>query len=161
MPGILFADQVIVQSEEIRQIYIDEFQKAAWENGLPAQFTDRKRLEKKFLGLGSPKFDRVARTKREETETVSYTHLADFACEPQRIVIAETGKMPPQIENLYVLTAFRDKIEVLRKLARNLNVRRMLVFVNRSYDARALTERPVSYTHLDVYKRQALFCAAQ
>ena len=68
MPGILFADQVIVQSEEIRQIYIDEFQKAAWENGLPAQFTDRKRLEKKFLGLGSPKFDRVARTKREETE---------------------------------------------------------------------------------------------
>lgn len=67
--------------------------------------------------------------------------LADFAREPQRIVIAETGKMPPQIENLYVLTAFRDKIEVLRKLARNLNVRRMLVFVNRSYDARALTER--------------------
>ena len=66
LPGILFADKVIVQSEDMRQIYINEFIKAAKANGLTGEYLDRSMLEKKILGLGSPKFDKVHNVKRED-----------------------------------------------------------------------------------------------
>lgn len=65
LPGIVYANQVIVQSEKMRQIYINEYLKAAKEIGLPA---DRKQLETKILGLGSPKFDKVLNTKKSDLE---------------------------------------------------------------------------------------------
>lgn len=68
LPGTIWADKVIVQSEDMRQIYINEYSKAAKESGLPAEHTDRKKLEEKFLGLGSPKLDRVRNTDREKLE---------------------------------------------------------------------------------------------
>ncbi|MCM1124618.1 MAG: hypothetical protein NC416_18740 [Eubacterium sp.] len=68
LPGIVWADKVIVQSENMRQIYINEFIKAAKESGMPAEYTDRKKLEDKILGLGSPKLDRVHSIRREELE---------------------------------------------------------------------------------------------
>lgn len=68
LPGIIFADKVIVQSENMRQIYINEFIKAAKENGLTGEYVDRSVLEKKILGLGSPKFDKVHNVNREELE---------------------------------------------------------------------------------------------
>lgn len=69
LPGIIWADKVIVQSEKMRQIYINEFIKAARESGLPEAYTDRKKLKEKILGLGSPKLDKV-RTVRKEDVTV-------------------------------------------------------------------------------------------
>ncbi|MBO5474583.1 MAG: hypothetical protein J6A08_12495 [Lachnospiraceae bacterium] len=68
LPGIIYADKVIVQSEKMRQIYINEYRKAARENGLSGEHTDRKKLEEKILGLGSPKFDRVHKTRREDLD---------------------------------------------------------------------------------------------
>lgn len=65
LPGILFADKVIVQSEDMRQIYINEFIKAAKANGLAGEYLDRGALEKKILGLGSPKFDKVHSLRKE------------------------------------------------------------------------------------------------
>lgn len=65
LPGIIYAHQVIVQSEKMRQIYINEYLKAAKEIGL---LVDRKQLEAKILGLGSPKFDKIRNTKREDLE---------------------------------------------------------------------------------------------
>ncbi len=67
-PGVIYSHKVIVQSEKMRQIYINEYIKAARENGLSGEHTDRKYLEKKILGLGSPKFDKVLNTKKEELE---------------------------------------------------------------------------------------------
>lgn len=67
-PGVINADKVIVQSEKMKRIYVNEYLKAAKENGLQGYHIDRKRLEEKFLGLGSPKLDRVANTRREEIE---------------------------------------------------------------------------------------------
>lgn len=67
-PGTIFAHQVIVQSENMRRIYINEYLKAAKEMGLSGEHVDRKFLEKKFLGTGSPKFDKIAHTKREDLE---------------------------------------------------------------------------------------------
>lgn len=67
-PGIINADRVILQSENIRQIYINEYLKAAKAYGLIGDHLDRKKLEEKFLGLGSPKFDKVLNTKKENLE---------------------------------------------------------------------------------------------
>ena len=63
LPGTLYADEVIVQSENMRQIYINEFMKAAEERHLSVE---RSEIEKKILGLGSPKFDKVINTKKED-----------------------------------------------------------------------------------------------
>lgn len=68
MPGTIYADQVIVQSEKMRTIYIDEYRKAAKEMDLLYEHVDRSFLEKKFLGLGSPKLDKVSNTKKENLE---------------------------------------------------------------------------------------------
>lgn len=68
LPGTIWADKVIVQSEKMRQIYINEYIKAAKESGLSGEHVDRKKLEEKILGLGSPKLDKVHSTSRENME---------------------------------------------------------------------------------------------
>lgn len=68
LPGVIYADKVIVQSEKMKQIYVNEYLKAAQERGLGGYHLDRKKLEEKFLGLGSPKFDKVMNTKKEDLE---------------------------------------------------------------------------------------------
>lgn len=68
VPGTIYADRVIVQSEAMRQIYINEYRKAAKEAGLGGEHTDRKFLEKKFLGTGSPKIDKIVNTKKEDVK---------------------------------------------------------------------------------------------
>lgn len=64
LPGIVWADKVIVQSEKMRQIYINEYIKAAQAKGLSGEYTDRKKLEDKILGIGSPKLDKVQNTDK-------------------------------------------------------------------------------------------------
>lgn len=68
LPGVFYADKVIVQSEKMKEIYINEYIKAAKEQGIPGKHTDRKYLEEKILGLGSPKFDKVQNTKKEDLD---------------------------------------------------------------------------------------------
>ena len=60
-PGVLNADVVIVQSEDMRKAYIEILSEAAGEN-------TRSQWEKKILGLGSPKMDKVAGTSEEDCE---------------------------------------------------------------------------------------------
>lgn len=67
-PGVINADKVIVQSEKMKKIYVNEYLKAAKENGLQGNHLDRQYLEQKILGLGSPKIDKVLNTKREDLE---------------------------------------------------------------------------------------------
>lgn len=63
LPGTLYADRVIVQSEPARKIYIQEFQKFEEEYGCKGKFGNP---EEKFLALGSPKYDAVFRAMQEE-----------------------------------------------------------------------------------------------
>lgn len=65
LPGIIHADKVILQSEKMSQIYINEYAKALEAACVTA---DREQLRQKFLGLGSPKFDKVINTKKEDVE---------------------------------------------------------------------------------------------
>ena len=71
LPGTINADRVIVQSEKMRQIYINEYLKAAKVYGLTGEHLDRAKLEEKFLGLGSPKFDKVVNTRKEDMDVPS------------------------------------------------------------------------------------------
>lgn len=57
--GVLNADRVIVESEEIRKIYIDIWTETIGENS-------RRLWETKILALGSPKIDKIANTKKED-----------------------------------------------------------------------------------------------
>jgi hypothetical protein len=52
----------------MKQIYVNEYLKAAKDAGLGGEHLDRSYLEKKMLGLGSPKFDKVNNTKKEDLE---------------------------------------------------------------------------------------------
>ncbi len=58
VPGVIYADKVIVQSENMRQIYINVLSEEYGEE-------TRKEWENKILGLGSPKYDKVQSTKKE------------------------------------------------------------------------------------------------
>ena len=61
LPGVFHADRVIVQSEDMRQIYIDVLIKTFGEDS-------RHVWEQKILGLGSPKIDKVVNTTKEDLD---------------------------------------------------------------------------------------------
>ena len=65
LPGVIHADKVIVQSEDMRQIYINEYMKAVEAAGGKM---DRKILEDRILGLGSPKYDKAVNTKKDDLQ---------------------------------------------------------------------------------------------
>lgn len=64
LPAVINADRVIVQSEAMRRAYINVMTEIGGEK-------TRGGWEKKILGLGSPKVDKVLNTKREDLEIPS------------------------------------------------------------------------------------------
>ncbi len=61
--GVIYSDKVIVQSENMRRVYVNVMTKFGSGHGLT-----RKSWERKILGLGSPKMDKVLNTKKEDQE---------------------------------------------------------------------------------------------
>ena len=61
LPGVINADLVIVQSEDMRQAWINVLMRHT-------DISDRAYWEKKILGLGSPKIDKVLTDKKEYYE---------------------------------------------------------------------------------------------
>jgi hypothetical protein len=61
LPAIVHADKVIVQSEKVRQIYINQYCKFEKENNCEDAFGKAK---EKFIALGSPKYDKVLSAKK-------------------------------------------------------------------------------------------------
>lgn len=62
-PGVIHADQVIVQSEDMRQIYIDVLTEASGNKAAARPY-----WEKKISGAGSPKVDKVLSMTREDVD---------------------------------------------------------------------------------------------
>ena len=114
MPGIINADKVIVQSEDMKKIYVSEYLKAAKEHGLQGKHLDREYLEQKFLGLGSPKYDRVCATRKEDLNIPQeWLHVIERADGSwKKIILYNTG--------IAALLAFNekwvDKIENVLKI---------------------------------------------
>lgn len=65
LPGVIHADKVIVQSENMRRIYINEYVKAAEFHGMTV---DEVALDDKILGLGSPLLDKMKSMDVESVE---------------------------------------------------------------------------------------------
>lgn len=108
IPGTVFAHQVILQSEKMRQIYINEYIKAAKEMGLDGEHTDKKFLEKKFLGTGSPKIEKVINTKKEDLEIPE---------EWLRIIEKPDGSWKKIVfYNISVSSLLHDEEKLLRKM---------------------------------------------
>lgn len=63
LPGVLYADRVIVQSEAQRQSYINLYEQYDKQNGWNGCFGNPM---EKFVALGSPKYDKVLNAKRED-----------------------------------------------------------------------------------------------
>jgi hypothetical protein len=63
LPGCIYAHKVFVQSEKVRQTYIRVYKKLAQEHRFGDAFGQP---ESKFLALGSPKFDKVVNSRRED-----------------------------------------------------------------------------------------------
>lgn len=63
LPGVFNAHKVILQSEAMAEIYMNEYIKAAREQGVSV---NKEALKKKFLGLGSPKLEKVKNTRKED-----------------------------------------------------------------------------------------------
>ena len=61
LPGVIHAHKVVVQSEAMRQIYIDVMTEAVGEE-------TRHYWEEKILGTGSPKFDKIHNTTKENVK---------------------------------------------------------------------------------------------
>jgi len=60
---------------------------------------------------------------------------ADFLQHPEVIKVEEDSAAQDRRENLYRMTPFRNKVETVRHLARRLEVKRGLVFINKVFDA--------------------------
>ncbi len=60
-PAVIHADRVIVQSDDMRQIYINVMMEYTGN-----QDASRKYWEDKILGIGSPKVDKILYTRKEE-----------------------------------------------------------------------------------------------
>lgn len=110
-PGILYAHRVIVQSEKIRQIYIEEYTKFIRENDCEHQFGSP---EKKFTALGSPKFDRVRSARKENYQ---------LPRQWKRLIQKESGEYKKVIlynTTIHSLLKYEDK--ALKKLVSVLNI---------------------------------------
>ncbi|WP_333650836.1 hypothetical protein [Lacrimispora sp.] len=65
LPGTLYADKVIVQSETIRKTYVEELHKFERNNNCKNVYGN---IEQKILALGSPKYDKLLNTKKESLD---------------------------------------------------------------------------------------------
>ncbi|MFC5528949.1 hypothetical protein [Cohnella yongneupensis] len=63
LPGCIYAHKVFVQSEKVRQTYIRVYKKLAEQHRFGELFGQP---ESKFVALGSPKFDKVVNSRRED-----------------------------------------------------------------------------------------------
>ncbi len=68
LPGVIHADRVIVQSENMRRVYVDVMTEFTAKSGKVNESDNRKYWERKILGLGSPKVDKALNTKRKNLE---------------------------------------------------------------------------------------------
>ena len=101
VPAVVNADRVIVQSEDMKKVYVNVLTKETGEN-------TRTYWEGKILGLGSPKLDKVLRTAEEE---------CNLPKEWKRIVLKEDGSRKKVIlYNTSVTALLKQEYKMLRKM---------------------------------------------
>lgn len=116
LPGSLYADKVIVQSEKIREIYIREFHKFEEESSCAGRFGI---AEEKFLALGSPKYDKVMHTTRESVFVPEDWKRKIFKTDGSRrkVLLYNTSLMQLLQGNAQVLRKIRSVFEQMKNRA--------------------------------------------
>lgn len=104
--GCAAAHKIIVESEEVRDVYIQEY-KDAFGSQLGS-------VEKKFIALGSPKYDKVAATKLEEYELPE---------EWEKVIVRNDGKRKKVVlYNTSVVAMLHDSKRYMEKMRSVFNV---------------------------------------
>ena len=111
LPGIINANKVILQSEKMSQIYINEYAKAFEEAGASV---DKEQLKRKFLGLGSPKYDKILNIKKENVEIP-----AEWLMVIQR---SDGTRKKVVFYNTSIAALLRDKEKMLEKIKNTFRV---------------------------------------
>lgn len=121
VPAVIHADTVIVQSEMMRQVYINTMTKEVGENS-------RRIWERKILGLGSPKFDRVKRLRDNPVDMPE-----DWK---QKIYKADGSKKKVILYNTSVVAMLKYRQSMIDK------IHSVLVFFKSNTDNVVLLWRP-------------------
>lgn len=109
-PGVLYADKVIVQSEAMRQAYINVLTNAAGKH-------TKKIWEERILGLGSPKVDKVLNTRKEDLEIprewLNITAKPDGSW--KKIILYNTGLTAFLQQGEQSLKKIRDVFQIFKE----------------------------------------------
>lgn len=72
-------------------------------------------------------------------KTIKSAH--DILTNPVIIQTSEKTNIPTNIERLFLVVEQRDKLEMLRKLAKSINPKKAMVFINKAYDIEEATQK--------------------
>lgn len=140
LPGTLFADRVIVEDEEIRQFYIEQFHKYEDEEKCRGAFG---KAEEKFLALGSPKFDKVLSTRREDVTVPP---------EWDKLIYKEDGTRKKVVLYNTTLDALLNKDAYIEKIRSTLRI----FYENREDIALLWRPHPLNLTTIQSMRPQKL-----
>ena len=112
-PGPIYADRVILQSDEVRKKYIEYYHR--WEDSQGCKDVFGK-AEEKFLALGSPKLDKVKSAKREDyVLPEEWRKLIERKDGSRRKVVLYNTTIGAMLQDTgKMLAKIRDVIEVFR-----------------------------------------------
>lgn len=112
VPGVIYADQVIVQSENMRRVYIDVMTEYMKNSSVGRSY-----WEKKILGLGSPKIDRILKAKGEEQKIPEpWMHILQKPDGSlKKVILYNTGVSVPLEHGEKALEKMKDVFQVFKK----------------------------------------------
>lgn len=116
-PAVLNADLVIVQSENIRQVYINVLLRYTTQK-------DRKYWEDRIIGIGSPKYDKVLAAGKEDLnipkEWLKIIKKPDKTW--KKIVFYNTGLSPMLRDKDKLLDKIEDSLKIFKENSDNITL---------------------------------------
>ncbi len=110
-PGVFYSDKVIVQSENMRQIYIKVLME------MDGSDIRKNYWEQKISGLGSPKMDKVLNTKSKEADIPE--EWLNVICREdgsrKKIIMYNNGVSALLRHNEYMITKIRDVLRTFKE----------------------------------------------
>ena len=105
LPGTMFADRVFVQSERVREIYIRKFHKFEMKYHLEGKLGI---AEEKFIAIGSPKYDKVMQTTKQNVEMPEEWK--------NKIIRTDGSRRKVLLYNTSIYRLLEEKDRVLKKM---------------------------------------------